>query len=374
MKINVVIACAGAGTRAKLGYNKTLAPLNGKSVVSATVSKFDLPQISRILVMCGKNEIPLFKNALDIYDNVIIMEGSTTRTRSVAIGIANCESDCDIIIVHDGARPYVSREMLKRGIECAKVNCSAIPAVTVTDSLRLLDADGGSTALDRSKYVNVQTPQIFNAAEIKKAYRNAMEDNFTATDDAQIYEKYIGRVTLFEGDAANIKLTNPPDFSPDGVSVGCGFDTHKLVKGRKLILGGVEIPHKKGLLGHSDADVLIHAIMDALLSSVHERDIGVHFPDTDPQYEGISSMKLLSKVNDILLSKNVKVGNISAVIMAQKPKLKDYIESMCKNIAKAVDIPEEKVSVSATTTEGIGLVGREEGISAHATATVYTVS
>lgn len=373
MKINVVLPCAGKGERAGLGYNKTLALLGEKPVALVTASVFAaLPEVTRIVAVVGKGEEEAFAKALSpLSDKVRFAAGGDTRTLSVYSGILACESDCDMIAVHDGARPYLSEALLRRTIDTCANSGSAIPVLPVTDSLREVHGEF-SRAVDRSCYYAVQTPQVFDAVRLRAAYESAVKDGFTFSDDAQVYERYAGKVALCAGDPANIKLTTPADFSPRGIAVGCGFDTHRLVQGRKLILGGVEIPHDKGLLGHSDADVLVHAVMDALLSSVHARDIGVLFPDTDEKYAGISSMKLLAEVKKLLDEKGARVLNVAAVILAQKPKLKDYIPRMCANIAAVLGIDGDKVSVSATTTEGIGLVGREEGISCRAYACVLS--
>ena len=371
MKINAVLPCAGKGERAGLGYNKTLALLGEKPVVYITASVFAaMPEVTRIVVVVGKGEEDAFRKALaPLLSKVVFAEGKDTRTGSVYSGICACEEGCDMIAVHDGARPYLSQALLRRTIDTCATSGSAVPVLPVTDSLREVHGEF-SRAVDRSCYYAVQTPQVFDAKKLRAAYKSAIAAGYTFSDDAQVFERYAGKVTLCKGDPANIKLTSPADFSPRGFNVGCGFDTHRLTEGRKLILGGVDIPHTKGLLGHSDADVLVHAIMDALLSSVHERDIGVLFPDTDEKYAGISSMILLKEVKKLLDKKGACVQNISAVIMAQKPKLKDYIPLMCANIAAALNLPEECVSISATTTEGIGLVGREEGISCYAVAGV----
>lgn len=373
MKINVVLPCAGKGERAGLGYNKTLALLGEKPVALVTASVFAaLPEVTRIVAVVGKGEEEAFAKALSpLSDKVQFAAGGDTRTLSVYSGILACESDCDMIAVHDGARPYLSEALLRRTIDTCANSGSAIPVLPVTDSLREVHGEF-SRAVDRSCYYAVQTPQVFDAVRLRAAYESAVKDGFTFSDDAQVYERYAGKVALCSGDPANVKLTTPADFSPRGIAVGCGFDTHRLVQGRKLILGGVEIPHDKGLLGHSDADVLVHAVMDALLSSVHARDIGVLFPDTDEKYAGISSMKLLAEVKKLLDEKGARVLNVAAVILAQKPRLKDYIPRMCANIAAVLGIDGDKVSVSATTTEGIGLVGREEGISCRAYACVLS--
>ena len=173
---------------------------------------------------------------------------------------------------------------------------------------------------------------------------------------------------VYEGDTANVKLTYPEDFKSNQIRFGVGFDCHRLVENRKLILGGIEIPHDKGLLGHSDADVLTHAVMDAILSALSMRDIGYHFSDKDPKYKDANSMDLLQKVLDLISSSGYKVDSVSATVMAEKPKLLNHVPLITKNLASALSLSVDKVGIAATTLEGLGFVGREEGICAHATA------
>ena len=212
---------------------------------------------------------------------------------------------------------------------------------------------------NRNEYITIETPQTFSVDKIRYAYEHNDE---CLTDDTQVYEKFFGPVTLVLGSKANKKITSKEDLE-GSYRVGIGFDTHKLVEGRKLILGGIEVPHNKGLLGHSDADVLTHAIMDSVLSAGGLRDIGVLFPDTDNEFKDIYSIRLLEKVYEEITLRGYKIGNISAVIMCQKPKLKNYIPLMVECIANTLHTEKSNINISATTTEGIGLVGREEGIS-----------
>ena len=190
-----------------------------------------------------------------------------------------------------------------------------------------------------------------------------MKDGEEFTDESSLYSKYIGKPKIVKGSPSNKKLTLPEDFAvSENLYVGTGFDLHVFAPDRKLILGGIEIPHDKGLLGHSDADVLTHAIMDAMLSSASLGDIGRHFPDTDPAYKGISSMKLLEKVVELLKKSGYRLKNVSSVIMAQKPKLAKFVDGIRRNLALALGVEDEQVGITCTTLEGIGTVGREEGI------------
>ena len=236
----------------------------------------------------------------------------------------------------------------------------------------------GAGTPERSTLRAVQTPQAFRAAELVRAYAAA---GLGETDDAAVYEKAGGCVYLFEGEGTNLKLTSPEDFyaaqailgGGKMMRVGSGYDVHAFAEGRKLILGGVEISHEKGLAGHSDADVLIHAIMDALLGAAALGDIGKHFPDTDQAYKDIDSRKLLARVGELLAQHGYRIGNIDAVVIAQAPKLSPHISAMRQNIARSLGISEEGVSVKATTTEGLGFEGRKEGIAAQASVLIEEI-
>jgi len=320
--------------------------------------------------------------------------GGATRSESVRNGLAAIKSQmpdagaiCDfakdnnksppspfVIVIHDGARPFVTAELIGKTIESAFLHGSGIAAVPAVDTIKETDGIKITRTLPRSRLYHMQTPQAFRFAEIADAYEKVTED---CLDDSETYQKagYIPRIVT--GDYANIKLTTERDFlhAEWGISgsgpktpprIGAGFDIHRLVENRPLILGGVHIPFEKGLLGHSDADVLTHAVMDALLSAAGLPDIGVLFPDTDPAYKGADSMKLLQQVNE-KIRKGFTVGNISAVVMAEKPKLASYIPDICKSVASALSIHPNQVNVSATTTETLGIVGSGKGMAASAT-------
>lgn len=375
MKLNVILPCGGSGSRTRLGYNKLLYDIGGgMRVIEKTLNCFDRRDVSRIIIAISDTDKAYFEQlAGTTHLPVTLCQGGKTRTESVRNALACVEEDCDYVLVHDGARPFLRGEILDEAIATAIKYGNAVVAMPATDSIRRLSG-GTSKALDRSQIAIVQTPQIFRPFELKLAYRRAAEENQTFTDDASVYERYIAPVHISRGDSANVKLTYPEDFArftPSDFRVGTGWDTHALVENRPLILGGVKIEHDKGLLGHSDADVLTHAVMDALLSAAHLRDIGVLFPDTDPQYAGISSMTLLDNVLQQLHAQGWKIRNVSAVILAQRPRLSGVIPAIARNLANAMGLAEQNVSVSATTTEKLGMVGHEEGISAQAYVAIY---
>ncbi len=368
MKFDVILACGGMGERCGLGYNKLLLNVTGMPLLEKTLNCFCQQDISKIIIAYNANDKSAVEKIILGRDNVILCEGGATRSQSISNALKRVESDCDYVIIHDGARCFLPKDCLVRGMQDAMQYGNSVLYVNSVDSLRILQ-DGDSLPIDRSKIARIQTPQIFKKDEILSAY--ALSNGKDFSDDATLYQEYIKKpIHLTYGSEENIKITTPSDCRNlnGGYLVGNGWDTHRLDAGRKLILGGVQIPHDKGLVAHSDGDVLIHAIMDAILSAMHERDIGVLFPDNDNKYKDISSVKLLQEVLKLVNSKGLAVKSVSAVIMAQKPKLSPHIPTIQNNLANIIGIEENCVSISATTTEKLGMAGREEGISVSSVA------
>ena len=375
MKINVILACAGSGSRMNLGFNKLRYDIGGITIFEKTLSKFLRDDISNIYITSSQDDLEFFKDKtkdLEIPCKIIL--GGKTRQESVFNALSSMDKDTDIVLIHDGARPFISSDIIKNAIDMAISNGNAVVCAHPIDSLREVSKDT-TKSVNRNDYLLVQTPQVFKYDSILRAYnlaRDAGENNYL--DDASIYEKYIGKINICEGSNDNIKITTKDDlyhFTPKNYFVGCGWDTHELVENRKLILGGVEIPHTKGLLGHSDADVLTHAIMDALLAASHNKDIGHLFPDTDNKYKGISSLLLAEEVVKILENDGYKINNITAVIMAQKPKLAPHLDNIQSTLAKVLKIDASQITLTSTTTEKLGLVGKEEAISVNAYCSLY---
>ena len=371
MKVSLILACAGVGARAGFDKNKLLVENNGKTVLEHTLTAFyDSKLIDQIIIATSKADFE-FVESLALGKATVVLGGST-RTQSVKNAL---DKVCgEIVLIHDGARPFVSKELIKNCIERAKEFGSAIPVLPTRNTI-VKSKDGFVDCyLGKDELKIVQTPQGFITEKIKKAYKLAGDNTFN--DDGEVYLNYIGKVATFDGEEKNLKLTFKEDFKFDDKPTyrfGTGFDCHKLVENRKLILGGVIIPHDKGLLGHSDADVLTHAVMDAILSALSLRDIGYHFSDKDPKYKDADSMKLLEKVLDMVKENGYKVESISATIMAEKPKLLCHIPEITKSLSTAIGIAPEFVGIGATTLEGLGFVGREEGICTHATATLVRI-
>ena len=359
--IAAVIVCAGKGIRSGLPYNKVLHQIGRKTVLEMSLDAFFSTRVSHITVVTSADDLSAVTDITAAYNGVSVVIGGDTRFNSVYAGLK--AYPCDIVLIHDGARPYVTTEVIERTIDSAVKYGSGIATVPTVDTVKYVK-DGVAAGLPRDKLLNAQTPQAFRYAEIMDAYDRAQG---TFTDDAEVYESAGYSPMPVEGAYDNIKLTTPVDFVTAGKSrIGVGCDLHRLVKDRKLILGGVEIDYSLGLLGHSDADVLTHAIMDALLSAANLPDIGVLFPDTDDKYLGISSITLLKQVLSKVHDSGYGIGNISAVIIAQQPKLAPVISDIRSSLAAALGIDVKQINVSATTTEGLGIIGEGNAIAATA--------
>ena len=368
MKRWCILVAAGKGERAGLGFNKCFAKSGGITVLERALRPFTVCGLfDGFTVVVSDEDIDRF-NGLHIR-NCITARGGNTRTQSVYSGLKTVPEDTGIVAIHDAARPFVSVDAIKAAVLDAEKYGSGVLCAPVTDTIKRVNSDGSVETPERSSLFAAQTPQVFSFHDILKAHALALKDRFEATDDAALFEKYISRVrlTLHPEADRNIKLTSRSDFeSFKTMRIGHGFDAHRLTGDRRLILCGVDIPYEKGLDGHSDADVALHALMDAMLGAAALGDIGKLFPDSDEQYRGISSVLLLRKVNELLAANGFSISNADITIIAQRPKLAPYAEKMRANIADAISCDISAVSVKATTTEKMGYEGRGEGISAHA--------
>ena len=389
-----VIVAAGKGTRMGLERNKVLYPVLGEPVIVRTVRAFEDTGLfdGGIVVVaspCDMDDMRAMFAEGGVHVSALV-EGGRDRQESVCRGVEACDPQAEIIAIHDGARPLVTREVIAATIDSAMQHGTGVAAVQLKDTVKRVDENGLVIDTPRRDMLRaVQTPQTFAASLIREAHIRFADgkDGLRATDDAMLAEWMGASVHLTEGDAENIKLTTPEDMllaeqvfmkrlgiakkEETAMRIGHGYDVHRLVEDRKLILCGVEIPHTLGLLGHSDADVALHALTDALLGAAAMGDIGRHFPDTDPQYKGADSGKLLDHVMELIWAKGYVVGNVDVTIIAQRPKLKDYIEQMRENVARHLNVELDCVNVKATTTEKLGFEGEGLGISTHAVACIY---
>ncbi len=371
MKVSLILACAGKGERAGYNHNKIFEKINGKTILETTLSVFiGSGLIDEYILSVSEVDFNSVKSLVPSECKIVL--GGKTRTQSVKNALSNTTGD--IVLIHDCVRPFVTYEIIKECINSVEKYGSGITAVPSRDTVCTGDDDIIYEYLGKNGLYSLQTPQGFYTKDIISAYNQAGENSFN--DDGEVYKEYISTPKLSLGSVKNIKLTYPEDFEKlnrvDDFRYGTGFDCHKLVENRKLILGGVEITHDKGLLGHSDADVLTHAIMDAILSAGALRDIGYYFPDTDPKYKGANSIELLKQVIALISEKGLKVKSVSATIMAEKPKLLKIIPDIKKSLAEVLQIPVSDLGLGATTLEGLGFVGREEGICVSSTAVLIS--
>ena len=428
-KVTAVIVAAGSARRMG-GINKQYVELAGMPVLARSVAAFDNdPFVDEIVIVARSGEEDRCRR--DIVEKYgfrrvsAVVPGGAERQDSVRAalevvfgGAAGREAgscgaevsdggggrddgrddgrDVGLVLVHDGARPLVSRTVIDAVIDGCAARGAAIPAVSVKDTIKQIHLSDSRAVVsftpERSLLRAVQTPQGFDAALLMRAY-DACAPDTAVTDDASLVEALGAPVYIVDGDEMNIKITTPSDLgraeqllngsSADDPGIndpvaavarvprtGMGYDVHAFAENRKLILGGVNIPHDRGLLGHSDADVLIHAVMDALLGAAALGDIGKHFPDTDLRYKGISSLLLLGHVSELLSSHGWTIVNIDVTVIAQRPKIAPHIPQMKKIMAEVLKISESQINIKGTTTERLGFMGREEGIASQAVASI----
>ncbi|MCL2556529.1 MAG: 2-C-methyl-D-erythritol 2,4-cyclodiphosphate synthase [Firmicutes bacterium] len=365
MKKCAIILCGGLGSRAGLGYNKIFYPLGQKNVLETIIDKF--LDWDRIVVVINKEDKSMHNTQIvSLHNDCQFIIGGEARSHSVFNGLKAAKG-CDIVAIHDGARPFVNKSLIERTLKSAIEFGSGIPAIKITDSIKKVIDKKIDSTIPKNDLVSAQTPQIFKFDEIFHAYNNLPPDQLNYEDDSQVYKLAKFTPHIVEGDVINKKLTNPSDFLPiNAKKIGAGFDVHQLVSNRDLILGGVKLKHNKGLLGHSDADVLTHAIMDALLSSAGLKDIGHQFPDNDSNFKNVNSIELLKKVMILLEEKNINIQFVSAVIIAQEPKIAPFIDAIINNLSRVFKLDKQYINISATTTEFMGIIGQGTAIAASA--------
>lgn len=380
--VTALIAAAGSGTRMNSDIPKQFLKIKGIPVLARTLAKFEKNKyVDHIVIITRSTDaeyVSELAEEFSIHKLKAIVVGGDTRQKSIMNGLEHIESD--IVLIHDAARPFVTDAQITDVIKEVDISKAAALGVPVTDTLKKADDGIIRSTIDRSNLYCIQTPQGFVTELIKKAHTEAFDSGIKVTDDCSVAEAAGIDIKIIDGSHTNIKITTHDDMlladkladetEGNKMRIGMGYDVHRLVPNRKLVLGGVEIPYDLGLLGHSDADVLIHAIMDALLGSAALGDIGRHFPDTDDKWKGADSRLLLCEVKKMLDAKNIRIINIDATVIAQRPKLSAYIRQMIKNVAQDLDLPEGSVNIKATTTEKLGFCGRGEGIAAEAVCCV----
>lgn len=366
--IGVIVCAAGKGFRAGFAHNKLLVPLGGERVLKKTLSAFDFPAVSEIIVTSSQEDYAEITTLCQAFERTKVVLGGATRSQSVynALKIATA----DIVLIHDGARPFVTRECIEGCIQSVKAYGSGICAVPTLDTVAVCKEGKILSVPDRETIYQIQTPQGFFLENIRTAYERAFETNDSVyTDDSSIFARFCGTPRLCAGARDNIKLTYAEDFRSSIARCGFGVDTHAFGKDQPyILLAGVKIPSDSGLIAHSDGDVLCHAVMDALLSAAGLRDIGFYFPDSNEKWKNANSMQMLEGVVAMLNDRGFAVQNISVAVQAEKPRLSRYIDDMKNALASVLQIDPTAVGISAGTNEGLGYIGEGKGITVNAYA------
>ena len=383
-----IITAGGIGRRMGRQDPKQFLCLAGRPILVHTIETFYQTRLFKeiVLVVPSSHRRKTFGMLKDygLANTCRVVTGGASRQESVKAGLDSLADSVDYVLVHDGVRPMISAAIIENCLAATRQTGAAITAVAGKDTLKAAKDKVIEKTVDRSGLWRAQTPQGAKASLLREAFRAAAAAQFDGTDEASLLELINCPVTIVAGSERNIKITLPEDISmaealltgnnslgaDPGLRIGHGYDAHRLVEGRPLVLGGVKIDHPTGLLGHSDADVLSHAFCDALLGAIGGGDIGRHFPDSDPEYKGADSLKLLSRVAAMLKKQNGRLINADITVIAEEPKLAPFLEQMQANLAEICQVAKSSINLKATTTEQMGFTGRREGIACHAVVLV----
>jgi 2-C-methyl-D-erythritol 4-phosphate cytidylyltransferase/2-C-methyl-D-erythritol 2,4-cyclodiphosphate synthase len=380
--VTAIIAAGGRGVRLGPGLAKQFLTLAGRPILQRSVDAFVASErIADVIVALPRelaDSVPEYLRGGD--KRIEVVSGGERRQDSVANAFARVPSQTDIVVIHDAARPLVTADLIERTVDAAGRFGAAIAALPVTDTVKRSNAERFVIdTIPRSEIFLAQTPQAFRV----EVLRDALAQTGTAgdaTDDAMLAERAGHRVQLVDGDPRNLKITTAEDLATAerligeaggarwSLRIGNGYDLHRLVEGRRLILGGVTIPFDKGLDGHSDADVVCHAVTDAILGAAAAGDIGSHFPDADPAWKDADSLGLLARAATVVARAGFAISNVDVVVIAQRPKLLPFVDAMRANLARAMTVAVENVSIKGKTNEGVDAIGAGEAIAVHAVA------
>jgi 2-C-methyl-D-erythritol 4-phosphate cytidylyltransferase/2-C-methyl-D-erythritol 2,4-cyclodiphosphate synthase len=382
--VAAVIVAAGRGERAGGELPKQYRAIAGEPMIRLALGAFlGHPGVGLVQPVISPSDEKIYRGAVAGLPRLLpAIAGGATRQASVRAGLEALAARAPaLVLVHDAARPFASAGLIDRAIATGRATGAAVPGIALADTIKAVDERALVTeTLDRSRLRIVQTPQAFSYETILKAHRRAAEaqrEDFT--DDAALAEWAGQRVTIFEGESTNIKMTTNEDFARadlarlaalSDVRTGNGFDVHAFADGDHLMLGGIRIPHSRGVTGHSDADVALHALVDAILGALAEGDIGAHFPPSDPQWKGAASDRFLAFACERVRVRRGVIAHLDVTVVCETPRITPHRDAMRERIAAIADVPVDRVAVKATTSERLGFAGRGEGIVAMATATV----
>ena len=381
MRVAAIVAAGGRGARVGGEVPKQFRRIGARTVLEHAVLPFARSErVTEVVVVLPPDPPAEATAALRAIEPALrIAVGGARRQDSVAAGLSEVSAGTDVVLVHDGARPFCSDGLIARTVDAAAAWGAAVPALEASDTVKGVRREGDAlfvrATLPRDRVRLAQTPQAFRR-EVLAAAVALGKAGADATDEAALAERAGHAVRIVAGEPGNIKITTPEDLtraearalSAAVPRVGLGYDTHRLAEGRALVLGGVVVPHPRGLVGHSDADAVCHAVTDALLGAAAAGDIGQHFPDTDPRWRGASSVELLARVAALVRARGLAVGNVDVVVVAERPKLAPHVAAMRSTLAASLGVDVGRVSVKAKTGEGLDAVGRGEAVEVHAVA------
>jgi 2-C-methyl-D-erythritol 4-phosphate cytidylyltransferase/2-C-methyl-D-erythritol 2,4-cyclodiphosphate synthase len=380
--VATIVVAAGRGQRAGGALPKAYRHIGGEPMIRLSLGLFSRhDEVGLVQPVIHPDDASLYAGQTAGFDLLPAVFGGETRQASVRAGLeALIPHRPHIVLVHDAARPFASAALVSRAVAAA-VNGAAIPGVVLADTMKSVDADGRVTqTLDRAQLRAIQTPQAFHFAALLEAHRRAQEAGHQDfPDDAALMEWAGIKVAVFEGEPGNVKLTTPDDFARaemmrlaalSDIRTGTGYDVHAFGEGDHVMLGGIRIPHSRGLCGHSDADVALHALVDAILGALAEGDIGAHFPPSDPQWRGASSDRFLKFAVERVRARGGMIAHLDLTLICEAPRIGPHRDGMREQIAALAVLPLDRVAVKATTNEKLGFIGRGEGIAALATATI----
>ena len=378
-----ILVAAGRGLRAGAGGPKQYRSIGGQTVIFRAMEPFCRhPDVFAVQPVLNPDDTEMFNAATSGLRHQPPTKGGATRQASVHAGLeAIAPERPDIVLIHDAARPFVSPALISRAIDAVARTGAAIPAILVADTVKLVSANGDIEATpERARLRIAQTPQVFRFDAILDAHRRAARDNrHDFTDDAALAEWAGLTVATFEGDVANMKLTTPEDFVREearlasllgDVRTGTGYDVHAFGPGDHVMICGVRVPHTRGFLAHSDGDVGLHALVDAILGALADGDIGSHFPPSDMKWKGASSDQFLKYAVERVTARGGRIANLEVTLICERPKIGPLRDQMRARIADITGVNVSRIAVKATTSERLGFTGREEGIAATASATI----
>ena len=374
MRFSFILLAGGNSNRFKSNLPKPYHKIAGKTLIELSINKIrQFKEFKKIVIVCNKKHFKFLKKIN--LKNLIIISGGKTRQKSTfnALKYLQKLKGIEKVLIHDAARPNFSKDLIKKILNKAKKNNTVIPVLKLQDALKEKSNKDNFVSLKRSNYFLTQTPQCFELKNILNLHKKNKKKNID--DDLALIEN-CNKTQLIQGEKRNFKITDKDDFellesiNKSNLKIGIGFDVHRLVKGKKLFLGGVKIPSSLGTLGHSDGDPLLHAIIDSILGACQMGDIGEKFSDKNKKFKNVSSTNLIKKIIKQIKNKNYEINNLDINVITETPKIKKFKKKIIKNIAKLCEIPLENINVKAKTTEKLGVIGQEKAIAAEVIASI----